>query len=463
MTFAGQSLAQWGRGVVLVAIVAGALVMVAAIGTPAYSAKAVFANVGGLAQAAGVEIDGVAVGEVKSLRLNSDDSVTVEFGIDAEAAPLGHDATATVSSKNVLGAKVLDIDPGDASGAPAPSGSTIPVERTGLSTNLSEILAVLDTSTRASLQVLINEAGEGLSGRADDFGELLAVLPDSLEQTSRLVGALGEDNRSLANLLTESHQVVSAVAQERPALARLIQSANRALAATSADDDNLAATISNAPGALRELSGSLGQLEDTARPLQPMAAALQRSAQPLAGVLRELPRVRGEATAALHSVAQTAPELGDLADTGTPLLRGLAPTSKRLERFSDTLAPTTKTLDLTAPDLLAALEGWARATQTRDGLGFVFRGSLILSPVLLESLVQRFVVAAPTSKSAVADAGHGGASGSPSRGGSDASRPSSHDRSGAAPADEQHQSANRPSGAQQGDAVSKLLDFLLGP
>ena len=58
--------------------------------------------------------------------------------------------------------------------------------------------------------------------------------------------------------------------------------------------------------------------------------------------------------------------------------------------FSAALDPVSRTLDKGTPDILGVLEGWARATQGRDGSSHVFRFGLTVSPDTFSSLAPLF-------------------------------------------------------------------------
>jgi hypothetical protein len=58
-----------------------------------------------------------------------------------------------------------------------------------------------------------------------------------------------------------------------------------------------------------------------------------------------------------------------------------------LESLARTAPPLTGALDTGIDDLLGFVEGWARAIQTRDGPGHIFRGHVSLGPAAIRSAV----------------------------------------------------------------------------
>jgi ABC-type transporter Mla subunit MlaD len=149
-----------------------------------YELQLRLSNALGLRDGSKVVIGGVEVGRVHT-SLAPNDKVLVKVDIGSRYAPLGRDATASVASVNLLGQKSLELDPGNRSD-PAPSGYELPAARVTPSTDLDQVLNVLDDNTRARLTVLINEAGAAFTGRRWDLASVLAQLPGSLTQGTGL-------------------------------------------------------------------------------------------------------------------------------------------------------------------------------------------------------------------------------------------------------------------------------------
>jgi phospholipid/cholesterol/gamma-HCH transport system substrate-binding protein len=76
-----------------------------------YTLYAEFEGIGGLKPGATVEIAGVKVGRVKSIRLTRDYTALVELEIDSDV-PLQDDAIASIKTKGLIGEKYVEITPG---------------------------------------------------------------------------------------------------------------------------------------------------------------------------------------------------------------------------------------------------------------------------------------------------------------------------------------------------------------
>jgi phospholipid/cholesterol/gamma-HCH transport system substrate-binding protein len=370
----------------LVAIAAAAIVNGG--GNP-YQVRAVFADTGGLVTGFRVRIDGAPVGTVSSLRLDHQDHVVATLDLDRSAAPVGRNATVTVRAADLLGEKFVDLQPGNRQD-PAPSGTEIPISRTGLAVELDDVLNSLDLTTRGALRAFLDETGTAFAGRGGDLASLLAVLPPSLDQTRQLLAQLGQNNGALGNLVSESDRVVASVTAQRATLGHLVGSASDTLNTLASKRAQLASTVADAPATLTALRRALAALERAAIPLGPAATGLAQTAPPLTATLRELPSVTAAAKPTLATIRQISPTLITLATRGTPVVRRLKPLTSQLATFSSSLSPVTSTLDRGAADVLGLMEGWSRSTQGRDAAGHVFRFGLTVSPATFGSLAALF-------------------------------------------------------------------------
>jgi phospholipid/cholesterol/gamma-HCH transport system substrate-binding protein len=151
-----------------------------------------------------LRVAGVRVGDVESVELDEGHGV-VTFAVDREFLPVYRDATILMRPTTGLKDMFFEMDPGSEKAGEVDDGDTLPVANTAPDTNLDEVLAALDSDTRAYLRLLLVGAGEGLDGRGRDLG--------------RLLGSLGPINHDLERLNVE-------VATRRHNLARMIHNLN---------------------------------------------------------------------------------------------------------------------------------------------------------------------------------------------------------------------------------------------
>lgn len=113
-------------GILAMAYLSVRLGQVELFGARGYVVYADFPTVGGLKPGASVEIAGVAVGRVESIRLK-DYVARVTLRIN-EAVGLQSDAIASVKTKGLIGEKFLQINPGGSEKLVPPGGRLTEVE-----------------------------------------------------------------------------------------------------------------------------------------------------------------------------------------------------------------------------------------------------------------------------------------------------------------------------------------------
>jgi virulence factor Mce-like protein len=353
-------------------------------------------NSSGLRDGSDVKVGGARVGHVARLELGPRDVVEVELELDADKTRLGRGASVAIRSANLLGQKFVDLRPGDRS-APAGRDVRIPASRISAPVDLDRVYAVLDADTRTRLGVLINEAGIALTGRRADFNALLRTLPADLDRTAGVVRQLAGDNRTLRALAARSGRFVGRIATDRRDLARVVRTTGQTMRSVSARRPQLAAALRRAPGALEQMRRFLADLRATTVPLAPAARALSAAAPSLAGTLTAVRPFRRAAAPTLREARRTAPALTRLGMRATPVVRRARPTVAALSTLVRTAPPLTRALDTGVDDLFGFVQGWARATQARDGAGHVFHGHISWGPEVLRTAVRRILDQQPAS------------------------------------------------------------------
>lgn len=374
----------------LAAVVVVVIVLAGGDSSSSYTVRAEFKDAAALRPNQQVKIAGVRVGTVEKLEVTPHDTALATMKLDSAGAPVGAGARAFVRPVNLIGEKYVDLDGGDTR-RPQPSGTFIPLRRTGTPVELDDLIDTLDATTRTRLAILIDQNGRALLGRGGDLGATLRRLPPALDRAGSLVAALARDNQALGRLVEESDTVVGAIAGQRRALGRLVGSAGAALDAVASRQRQLGATVGEAPGAITQLRETLGRLDTTAVALRPAAVGLRASAPGLTATLRALPGFAAAARPTLGTARRVAPTLGRLGRRATPVVRRLRPVAERLDEFGQGLEPVSGTLDSGVGDLLGFLEGWARAIQTADGPSHMFRNQVNLSPELVTRLMSGYI------------------------------------------------------------------------
>lgn len=386
------------RVAIALAAVCACLVAVVAIGCGGgddrdYHVRLVMKDAGGLRDGAEVAMGGVGIGRVDLRMADDRRSVIADLEIDPEHAPLDRDVRVAISAVNLLGLKRADIIPPARPGGPAPDGHVLKADRLTVSTDLDQVLAVLDPDTRTALAVVINEAGAALSGRRKEFARLVAAMPRGFSEAARLVDELVHDNRTLKDLVAKSDGFIREVTERRRELTRLVRTAGAAGTTVAARHAELRETLRRAPATLASLRGFLAELRGTASSLGPAARHIADTAPELSDTLAQVAPFERAAAPALRQAREVAPQLTQLGTKASPVVRRARTTAAELRTAANALIPVSATLDDSADNFIGILENWSRAIQFRDGLSHVFRGEATVSGDLLDSYVQRLISA----------------------------------------------------------------------
>jgi phospholipid/cholesterol/gamma-HCH transport system substrate-binding protein len=384
----GRDFANWAVTIGGLALLAFVIWLLFVKTVDRYTIYAYFTNSDGIIKDSDVKVGGVPGGQVTNLQvvyINHQPVAKLTLSMKPEGAPIGAGATARVRPANLLGEKYVDLNVGDLS-HPQPSGTSIPLSRTAAPVELDDVLNLLQPNVRASLRLLINEAGVGMDGQGTNFNDTLQQLPPALDQTSEVVNEVAQQDQTLKVLISTSDRVIGSINGRRHDLQSLISSADQALAVTARNQQALGRTLETAPSTLSQAQTTLGTLNTTATNLVPASRDLRTASGPLAATLAALPGFQASAQNTLSTIRSVAPTITQLGTQGSPIIARLKPTVDRLNTFAQNLAPNIDTLSNGGmAQLLGLMSGWTRTIQTRDSIGHVFRVHLIVDPQALQN------------------------------------------------------------------------------
>jgi phospholipid/cholesterol/gamma-HCH transport system substrate-binding protein len=184
--------------------------------------SAYFAEAGGLVADAAVQVSGLEVGTVESLRLDGP-RVLVKFNVD-DNVRLGDRSEAAIKTKTVLGAKVLELTPRGEGRLAGP----IPLDRTHSAYQLPDALGDL-AMTISGLNT--NQLSQSLAVLADTFKDTPPALKVALQGVTRFSETLNARDDRLRQLLANANKATAVLAQRSDEVVSLIGNANAVLAA----------------------------------------------------------------------------------------------------------------------------------------------------------------------------------------------------------------------------------------
>jgi phospholipid/cholesterol/gamma-HCH transport system substrate-binding protein len=378
-------------GILAVAVVAAAIYLTALRGDDGgYTIKAELVSAGGLRKNSSVKIHGVPAGKIKALEVTGRDTAIATLEIDDGAAPIGRGAQLNVRPTDLLGERYAEIKGGDPS-RPLPSGAEIPKADTAEPVELDDVLNMLDAGTRQRLGILVNEVGVALTGRGSDLNKLLAQLPPSLQDTSRLLKQVANENAAMKAGITRASHVAGLVDGRRDELGGLLSQASDALQVVAQKREDLAGTIQNAPAALTRLRSTLANLDTASTELRPAAADLRATAAPLKTTLETLPDFTKEAGPALAKARAVSPALTRLARGATPTVKLLQPTVENASRSLVQSVPILHQLDRRGwDDLLYFVNNMNLGLRDRDGIGHFIGAKLNIATEYIDNAIENF-------------------------------------------------------------------------
>lgn len=247
---------------------------------------AVFEQSAGLQPKEDVQVGGVRVGEVRSVKL-AGTTVHVTFTVD-KGVHLGPQTTAAIKVATLLGTHLLAVTP---RGAGALPNDTIPESATTVPFNLQDVLdqgvtqlqqldaprlAQLLTTMTRTLSPSTDEVGPALQGvvrlstvianRSDQIGALLS-------SARKVTGQLSSSSTDLIDLMKQTNLVVAEITSRRTAIHRLLvetttlaRNVNGIITDTKADTGPALHALNLALDELHRQDKTLGNVLDTMAP-----------------------------------------------------------------------------------------------------------------------------------------------------------------------------------------------------
>jgi len=240
-------------------------------------------------QGQSVTIAGAKIGEIASVEL-VDGRALVSMNVTPKYARwIYRDATMLLRPKTGLKDETVEISPGNPAAGRVPAGWTIPVDQTAPDGNLDELLASLDTDTRAYLQELLAGAGEGLAGNSANLSATFKRFDPLAREFQEIGREVAKRQYYVEHGIHNFRLLLEALGSKDTQLAQVVDSSNAVFATFSAQDRAVQETLRELPGVLKQanhgfgkIGGAIRVVGSTLHSLQPFAKALapaQRAAQ----------------------------------------------------------------------------------------------------------------------------------------------------------------------------------------
>jgi phospholipid/cholesterol/gamma-HCH transport system substrate-binding protein len=277
-----------------------------------------------------VNIAGVQVGEIKSVKLQ-DGKAVVGLDIERKYSPIYRDASILLRPKTGLKDMVAELTPGTPRAGKLPEGGTIPISQTLPDVNLDEVLSSLDADTRDYLRLLLADGGQALKGNGSQLGQTVRRIEPTARYSRQVNEALATRRANIARVVHNFSLLTDALGKRDDQIAGFVENSNAVFAALAHQDGNLRQTLRQLPSTLSVTQTNLAKAETLAKTLGPTLQDLRPGARALGPTLRQVrpfvrkttPVIRDQlrpfTRAALPTVRQLRPALNDLS-AATPAL-----------------------------------------------------------------------------------------------------------------------------------------------
>lgn len=258
-TFAGTL---WRVGafvvVCLLAMTAMFLVFAQLRFEPEKTYKAKFMDVSGLSEGNFVRIAGVEVGKVKSISIQDDFTVLVEFSTDPSVV-LTEGSKAVVHYQDLIGGRYLALEEGAGGVKRLNPGDTIPLSRTDPALDLDALVG----GFRPLFRALDSEQVNALTGQliAAFQGEG-TTINSILTQTAALTNTLADRDQLIGQVITNLHAVLGSLGDQSDEVGKAVDSLSKLVEGLAARKQD----ISNGVAYGNAAAGSIADLLSQARP-----------------------------------------------------------------------------------------------------------------------------------------------------------------------------------------------------
>jgi phospholipid/cholesterol/gamma-HCH transport system substrate-binding protein len=261
------------------------------------SYEAYFADAGGISPGSGVNISGIAVGEVTRVAL-AGDVARVTFTVNRKIR-LGDQTLASIKTDTILGERSLAVTPRGSG-----SVTSIPLGRTTVPYTLN--MALQDLGQNAS-ELDKDQLTQALGVLTDSLRDATPDLRRTLDGVAALSRSINANDEALGQLLSRARSVTKVLADRAGQVNQLINDGNQLFAAL----DERRAALSNLIAGIDEVSQQIsGFVADNRREFGPALKKLNL-------VLDNLLERREHISQALRRLPPYATALGESVGSGS--------------------------------------------------------------------------------------------------------------------------------------------------
>lgn len=252
-------------------------------------------------QGQAVDIAGVTVGYIQSVQLQNGHAV-ISMGIKPQYRDrIFKNASILLRPKTQLKDMIAQLSPGTPAAGKLDSGATIPIQQTLPDVDVDQVLAALDSDTRAFLVTLLSGLKKGLGGNEVAAANALRRLDPLARDSKRALALLGQRHSNLRRVITNLSLITAALGNKDAELARFVAQQNQFFSVLAQQEESIRAAVGELPSTLGATQSALAQASVLGAHLGPTLSALRPSARALAPALRDLQPFLRETTPVIES------------------------------------------------------------------------------------------------------------------------------------------------------------------
>lgn len=317
-------------------------------GADRYRVDVIFDHARGLIPGQLVQVAGGRVGTIEEVSVTAGFRARIGLSIDPRFGPFREDARCTIRPQGLIAENFVQCDPGSPD-APELRGQdgrapAVPVERTSLPVNLTDLFELWNVPTRDRLRVLISELGIATAARGEDIDAILTRVNPALGRARQVIGLLERQREDLVAAIDDSDRALARIAPHAGSTRRLLRRAASVLTRTGRRSADLSLAVERLPPLLRTARPALQRLGEVAAGGIPLLAQVNRSAPTILALTESVPALAG---AARPTIAR----LGPVLDRGTAIVGRALPLSRALRVYSRQSLPSARIAGRLLPNL----------------------------------------------------------------------------------------------------------------
>src|SRR4051812_38627082 len=241
---------------------------------------AVFSDVTGLNKGDDVRIAGVRYGQVKSVKVTSDNYADVMFSVKKDIQ-VQSNATVAVRYLNLVGQRYLALGEGAGQAPVLKAGGVIPKEQTTPPLDLTNLFngfrPLFQALSPQDVNQLSGEVISVLQGEGGTVDELIAhtasltntiadrdaVVGSVIKNLNVVLGTIEERDNGLSELLLQMQRLVSGLSRDRNVIADSIGNIDALSASTAGLLQDIRPSLKSDIASLNQVAGTLGTTTDS--------------------------------------------------------------------------------------------------------------------------------------------------------------------------------------------------------